>query len=116
MFKTKCNDFLDSISKMREEAIEKNVQNALQKEHKPYVDELIKTKDLLIVEETEKVEKEIEELRKALKAKIVFFEERTNKAIAEDKEKVSKQAREAACKHYDKFILDVSRLVDETQI
>lgn len=116
MFKTKCNDFLDSISKMREEAIEKKVQDALQKEHQPYVEELVKTKQLLISEETEKVEEEVKKLRENLKAKVESYEEKTNKAIAADKEKVTKKARELACENYDKFILGVSRLVDETQI
>ena len=116
MFRTKCNDFLDAISQMREEAIEKNVQEALRECHLPYVEELIKTKELLIVEETEKVEKQIEELRNNLKAKIASYEEKTCKAIEEDKEKVARVARENACANYDKFILDVSRLVDETQI
>lgn len=116
MFKTKCNNFLDSISKMREEAIEKKVQETLQKEHQPYVEELIKTKQILIEEETQKVEEEIEKLRKSLSAKVASYEERTNRAIEEDKEKVTKKARDLACESYDKFILGVSRLVDETQI
>ena len=116
MFKTKCNDFLDAISQMREAAIEKNVQEALQNEHQPYVEELIKTKQLLIKEETEKVEEEIKKLREGLNVKVASYEEKTSNAIEEDKIKVSQRARENACANYDKFILGVSKLVDETKI
>lgn len=116
MFKTKCNDFLDAISQMREVAIEKNVQEALQKEHQPYVDELIKTKQLLIKEETDKVEEQIKKLREDLVVKINSYEEKTSVAIENDKVKVCQRAREIACANYDKFILGVSKLVDETEI
>lgn len=116
MFKTKCNDFLDSISKMRNDAIEKSVQETLQKEHVPYVAELTKTKETLIAEETEKTEQRISSLREELAQKINSFEEKAKVAIQENKKKVENHAREEASKSYDKFILGVSQLVDEAKI
>ena len=116
MFKTKCNDFLDAISKMREEAIEKSVKEAIETEHQPYVAELTKAKQLLVVEETRKTEEEIKKLQDNLKVKLAAYEQTTQEAIAEDKIKVEKNARKVASAKYDEFILGVSKLVDETQI
>ena len=116
MFKTKCNDFLDAISQMRETAIEKSVQEALQNEHQPYVAELTKAQQILVIEETQRVEDEIKRLRENLATKIATFEQSTKDAIAEDRVRVERTARNAACAKYDEFILGVSRLVDETEI
>lgn len=116
MFKTKCNDFLEAISQMRESAIEKDVQEALKNEHEPYVDELIKTKQLLILEETEKVEDKIRQLREGLAETIASYEEKTRKAIEDDKANVMQRAKARASESYDSFILGVSKLVDDTKI
>lgn len=116
MFKEKCTNFLDDISKMRESALEKSVQEALQKDHQPYVEELIKTKNALIAEENEKLEAKIKQLREEYDAKVVSYEETTEKAIEEDKLRVEAAAIKTAAEKYDKFILGVSLLIDETKI
>lgn len=115
MFKEKCTEFLDSITQMRETEIERNIQDALQKEHIPYVDELNKTKKLLIEEETQKAEEEIKRIRERLLAKVEAYEAKAKTAIQEDKEKVIQKAKRKAKEKYDNFILGVSRLVDETE-
>lgn len=116
MFKTKCITFLDSISEMRNIAIEKKVQEALQTEHQPYVDELQKTKETIIAEESKKAEEAINAIRNELAKKIEGYEEKARVAIQEDKERVEEKARLLACNQYDNFILGVSKLVDETKL
>ena len=116
MFKTKCTDFLETISKMREAAVEKSVHEALVNEHQPYVAELTKAQQILVIEETQKTEEEIKKLREALAVKVATYEQRTQEAIADDKARVERTARNAASAKYDEFILGVSKLVDETEI
>lgn len=116
MFKTKCITFLDGISEMRNQAIEKKVQEALETEHKPYVEELQKAKEAVIAEDTRKAEAMIKAIREELNAKVHAHEEKARLAIQKDKERVETKARESACAQYDNFILSVSRLVDKTQL
>lgn len=116
MFKEKCINFLDGISEMRNVAIEKKVQQALQTEHQPYVEELQKAKQAVIAEETEVAEAKIKAIREELAKKVGSYEEKARMAIKKDKERVEKSAREKACEQYDSFILSVSRLVDKTQL
>lgn len=116
MFKNKCNAFLDDITAIRATAINEAVTKALATEHTPYVDELNSVRDKLIVEETEKTNKQIRALQEELEKKKNNCIAETEIAIRTHREKVMCDAEQKAKANYDTFILEVSRLVDSSNL
>lgn len=116
MFKTECNRFLDNITSLRSSAVNKAVTDALEKEQKPYEQEVIAVRDALIVEERAKTAELIKTLQADLERKVKEYTDDANKSIVTHKERVVETATVKAKAEYDNFILEVSKLVDKTNI
>ena len=116
MFKTECNRFLDNITALRSTAINNAVTEAIEKEHKPYEREVIAVRDALIAEERTKTAELIKALQADLERKVNDFTEDANKSIVNNRERVVETASAKAKAAYDAFILDVSKLVDNSKI
>lgn len=116
MFKTKCDEFLSSISSMRSSAISTAVNEALCKIHNPYVAEVNQTTNDLVEEEKKKTGQIIAKLQAELENKINMYRTDANNAIKQHREKISLEAETKAKANYDTFILGVSQLIDKTNI
>lgn len=116
MFKQTCTNFLNNITALRSSAVNKAVTEAIQNEHEPYEKDLIATRDALIVEERTKTAELIRTLQADLERKIQGYTEDTSKAIENNKNRVIATATVKAKAAYDAFILDVSKLVDNSKI
>lgn len=115
-FREECTRFLDSIVSLRSTAINNAVNNALQNEHIPYERGLIARRDALITERRTKLAEIIRTMQADLEKEIAGYNEETSKAIEEDKNRVIADATEKAKAEYDRFILGVGKLVDETKL
>lgn len=116
MFKTECNNFLNTIASLRTTAINKAVTEAVEREHNPYERDVIKMRDELIVEERNKTAELIKTLQADLERKVKDYTEDANKSIANNKERVIATATIKAKAAYDNFILEVSKAVDNSNI
>lgn len=114
MFNKECNNFLDTITNIRNTAITQAVNDAIAREHTPYATKLLSTRDLVIAEERKKTEEMIESLKLSLANTIAKITTETETAVSQHKANVTAKATQAARASYDTFILGVSKLVDET--
>lgn len=116
MFKNECNKFLDTITAMRSTAVNQAIEEAIKNEHTPYAEQMIAARNAVIEEEKQKTAELIKTLQADLERKINSYTEETDKAIADNKKRVSEVAEAKAKVAYDNFILGVGKLVDETKI
>ena len=116
MFKQTCTNFLNSITALRSTAISKAVTEAINREHLPYEREVTEVSEALILEERNKTAELIKALQADLERKVNEINLETSKAVNEHRERVVTAATAKAKAEYDTFILDVSKLVDKTNI
>ncbi len=116
LFKSECNKFLDTITAMRSTAITTAIEEAIKNEHVPYAEQMVVARNAVIEEEKQKTAELIKTLQADLERKINSYTEETDKAIADNKKRVSDVAEAKAKAAYDGFILGVGKLVDETKI
>lgn len=116
MFKENCTNFLNSIMASRSTAITKAVNEAISREHTPYENEVISVRDAFILEEQNKTAELIKALQADLERKVNEIKNETSKAINEHRERIVSAATAKAKADYDSFILDFSKLVDNTNI
>ena len=116
-FKGECTAFLNTLLEMRTALVEQAVNEAIAKEHIPYVAEITAKKDELIAEAKAEYERNVAALAAALQSKINQFNTETETAISVHKTKVTTVAAEnALCSKFDSFILRTSELVDGSGI
>ena len=115
-FKSECTAFLDKMVEMRNALAEQAVNEAIAKEHIPYVAELTAKKDELIAEAKAEYERNVAALAAALQSKINQFNTETETAISAHKTKVTVAAENALRAKFDSFILGTSELVDGSGI
>lgn len=116
MFKTECTRFLDSITALRTSAVNKAVTEALTNEHNPYERDMVAARDAVIVEKRKRVAEQIRVLQANLEREVETITVETSNAITDHKERVVANATKKAQAQYDNFILDVSKLVDATNL
>lgn len=116
MFKQTCTNFLNNITALRSTAIDKAVNEAVSRDHIPYEKELIEVRDVVILEKRTKTAEMIKALQADLEREVNDINSQTSKAIHDHKERIVAAATAKAKAEYDTFILDVSKLVDKTNI
>ena len=116
VFKTECSKFLDTVTNLRKATIEREVQKMIEIKHEPYKREMERVRDEVIKEAVESCEREILAIQAKRDAKIQNYRTETNKAIEAHKENLINVTTESVKANYDKFILSVSKLVDDTNI
>lgn len=115
-FKTKCDEFLRDITVMRTNAISEAVQREIQEKHEPYKAQMLKTKDETINSETQEFNRILEELKREHEAKMQAYASEFEKAINDHRASVVAVAEETAKAEYDRFILKMSEIVDNTKL
>lgn len=115
-FKNECNVFLDKMVEMRNALAEQAVNEAIAKDHVPYVAEITAQKDQLIADAKAEYERNVAALAAALQAKINQYTTETETAISAHKTKVTVAAENALRAKFDQFILGTSELVDNSGI
>lgn len=116
MFKQTCTNFLNNITALRSAAIDKAVNDAVNRDHVPYEKELIEVRDVVVLEKRNKTAEKIKALQADLEREVNQIYLETSNAINEHKNRVVAAATANAKAEYDTFILDVSKLVDKTNI
>lgn len=115
-FKTECTRFLDTITNLRQQTIDKEVQKALETKHLPYRNQLQTATEQAVAEVVAEAERQILEIQERRDKQITAFRNETILAIESDKQRIIADAKAKVSKDYDAFILGVSGLVDNTNI
>lgn len=115
-FKNECNVFLDKMVEMRNALTTKAVNEAIAKDHVPYVAELTKQKEQLIAEAKAEYERNVSALAALLQGKINQYNSDAESAISAHLTKVTVAAENATRAKFDAFILGTSELVDNAGI
>jgi DNA relaxase NicK len=115
-FKNKCDEFLQSVTAMRENAIAETVRRELELKHEPYKAQMAKQRDDAVNAHNQEFNQIIEQLKKEHEAKVQSCIAYYNTAVAEHHTNVTNAAKNKAKEEYDKFILQMSALVDNTKI
>ena len=115
-FRNECTRFLDTITTLRHATVEREVQKELELRHTPYKKEMQDARDEIIAREFAETEKQILLLQQKRDLKVAAYREETEKAIEARKVEIVAEVTEKVSKSYDSFILNVSSLVDNTNI
>lgn len=116
MFKQTCTNFLDNITALRSTAINKAVTEAINREHLPFERKLTDYSEALILEKRNNTAEKIKALQADLEREVNEIKLETSNKVNEHRERVVTAATAKAKAEYDTFILDVSKLVDNTNI
>lgn len=114
--KTKCDEFLQSIKAMRDNAIAQSVQREIQTKHEPYKAQMISARDMEIANKEQTFNAVIEKLKKEHEAEITICRANFEKAIQSHRDEIARVAEANAKGEYDKFILGVSAVADDIKV
>jgi adenine-specific DNA methylase len=114
--KTKCDEFLQSIKAMRDNAIAQAVQREIQTKHEPYKAQMISARDMEIANKEQTFNAVIEKLKKEHEAEITICRANFEKAIQSHRDEIARVAEANAKGEYDKFICGVAAVADDIKV
>lgn len=114
--KTKCDEFLQSVTIMRQAAINEAVQREIQTQHEPYKAQMISARDKALANEEQSFTALVNQITAEHNAKVQTCKADFEKAIQAHRDEVARNAEQSAKVEYDKFILAVSAVADEIKV
>lgn len=115
VFGQECENFLDRLTAIRNQEVERAVQTALQEQYAPFEKKITETMELVVLKEKKKKEDAIARIE-AEHAKIVeCVRADAMNELATNRKEIIEAAKNNATSTIDKFILGVSKLADEAK-